>query len=200
MSETSCNTSAFTCTWLLESKNSCCEKIVCSIPSFSTMSCNITCDSETGFQHCIINHKPSSVEQTYINIAFANDNWELCKCGADDTNTNITFANNHLPNNWYPCICPDGNFTPINCSIMRPTQTTLISNTEVLATTIPFPTTTVTNASIASIVAPAVTVTTMLLCISVAAGSALLCAYMKKRKQDLTTLHSDSNDQQKYSV
>ena len=69
----------------------------------------------------------------------------------------------------------------------------LLLNTEVL------PTTTVTNTSIASVVAPAVMVTT-LLCISIAAGSALLCAYMKKRKQDLITLHSDSKDQQKYSA
>ena len=96
---------------------------------------------------------------------------------------------------------------------MRPTQITqlhvqptLLTNTEVLATTIPFTTTTITsvtntpNNSSISVVVPAVTVTT-LLCITVAAGSALLCAlYMKKRKQDLATLHSDSMDQQKYTT
>ena len=166
------------------------------------MSCKITCDSETGFHHCIINYEPRSVsnimEQTYINITFANNDWYHCRCDPD-THTNTTFANNHmhLPNNWYPCGCNVGNFTPINCSIMiRPTPTTLLSNTEVLATII---TATVTNTSIASAVVPAVTVTT-LLCISIVAGSALLCAYMKKRKQDLATLHSNSKEQQKYSA
>ena len=185
---TSCNTSAFTCMWL----PGCCEKIQCSISSFSTTSCEITCDSGTGFHHCIIDYEPGSVsnmEQTYINI---------------------TFANNHLPNNQHPCSCYYVyNFTPINCSIMGPTQTTLLSNTEVLATTIPYSTTTttttttttVTNTSIVSVVVPAVTVAT-LLCISIiATGSALLCALcVKKRKQDLATLHSDSKDQQKYNA
>ena len=134
------------------------------------------------------------MEQTYINITFANDHWEPCRCDSD-TNTN-----NYLPNSWYFCGCNAGNFTPINCSIVKPTPTMLLSNTEVLATTIPFSTTTVTNASITSVVAPAVTVTT-LLCISITTGSALLCAlqYMKKRKQELAT-HSDSKDQQKYSA
>ena len=131
---------------------------------------------------------------TYINITFANNDWYHCICDpVTNVNTNTTFANNHthLPN-WYPCGCNPGNFTPINCSILRPTPTKLV-----LATTIPFPTTT--NTSIASIVVPTVTVTT-LLCISVATGSALLCACMKKRKQDLATLHSDSKDQQKYNA
>ena len=95
---------------------------------------------------------------------------------------------------------------------MRPTQTTHVqptspTNTEIQATTIPFTTstttTTVTNTThssiIATIVAPAVTVTT-LLCISIAV-SALLCALcMRKKKQDSTTLHSDTKDQQKYST
>ena len=176
---------------------------MCSILSIST-SCKITCDFETGFHHCIINYEPSSdsnMEQPYISITFANDHWEVCRCDAG-TNTNITFADNHLLNNWYPCSCNFGNFTPINCFIMRPTPTMLLSNTEVLPTTIPFSTTTVTNISIVSVVVPAVLVTTLvLLCISVAIGSALLCAFcMKKRKQDLATLHSDSKDQQKYSA
>ena len=192
ISGTSCNTSAFTCMWLLDSETYCCEKIQCSIPSFSTSkTCKITCDSETGLHHCIINYDSSNisiVKQTYINITFANNDWYHCRCDPV-TNTNTTFANNHtyLPN-WYPCGCNPGNFTPINCSILRPTPTTLV---------IPFPTTT--NTSIASIVVPVVTVT-ILLCISIATGGALLCACMKKRKQDLATLHSDSKDQQKYNA
>ena len=196
----------------LSTADPCCRKIMCYVSSFSAMSCEKTCVNKTGFLYCIFDYEPngvSNMEQTYINITFAsvNDNllysWESCRCSAETYN--ITFANNHLfNNNWQSgCSCYPDNFAPINCSIMRPTQTTLISNSEVLTTTIPFSTTTtttttttVTNTSIASFVVPAVTVT-MLLCISVAAGSALLCACMKKRKQDLTTLHSDSKDQQK---
>ena len=127
--------------WLLNSETFCCEKIQCSIPSFSTStSCKITCDSETGLHHGIINYDSSSisiVKQAYTNNA-----------------------------------CTGYHY-------------------------IPFPTTT--NTSIASIVVPVVTVT-ILLCISIATGGALLCACMKKRKQDLATLHSDSKDQQKYNA
>ena len=143
------------------------------------MSCEITCDSETDFHHCIINYGTSSasniMEQTYITV---------------------TFDNYNLPSEQDSCSCIGNNFAPINCFILRPTH----SNTEVLATTIPFSTTTTTNTTnIATIVAPAVTVTT-LLCISIAAGSALLCVLcMKKIKQGLATLHSDSKDQQKYN-
>ena len=190
---TSCNTSAFTCMWL----PSCCEKIQCSISSFSTTSCEITCDSETGFHHCIIDYEPGSVnisnmEHTYINITFTDDHYQLPIDGQ--------------------CGCYTETFAPINCYIMRPTQTTqlqptLPTNTEELATNIPFTTTTITpvtntpnSSSIVSVVVPAVTVTT-LLCISIATGSALLCALcMKKRKQDLATLHPDSKDQRKYNA
>ena len=177
--------SAFDCVWPSDSEK-CCTKIVCSISSFSTMPCNITCDSETGFHPCIIDYDPSSVmEKKYINITFAYSNYY------------------HSPVNGDQCTCFAGNFAPINCFILRPTQTTLLSNTEVLATTIPFSTTTIintTHSSIVTIVAPAVTIT-MLLCISIATGSALLCVLcMKKRMQDLTTLHSDSKDQQKYNT
>ena len=127
---------------------------------------------------------------------------------------NITFANIscHCSDSGQECSCSDNDhFSPIDCSFMSPTQTTQVqttvsSITKVQATTTTGATTvfttfttTVTNTSIATTVAPAVTVT-MLLCISIAAGSALLCAYMKKRKQDLTTLHSDSKDQQMYNA
>ena len=157
------------------------------------MPCNITCDSETGFHHCIIDHEPSSVsnmEQTHINITFVNNN------------------NYYHANNGGLCNCYPDSFAPNNCSILRPTQTTLFSNTKVLATTILFSTITTTTTTVtnttnsinASALAPAVTVT-MLLCVTVAAGSALLCALcMKKRKQDLATLHSDPKDQQRYSA
>ena len=137
---------------------------------------------------------------TYISINFATSN--PCHCTPTQ----------------YSCSCNDneyGHFTPIDCSLIRPTQITQVqptlpTNTKVQATTIPFTTTTkssmatitttnTSNSSIATIVAPAVTAT-ILLCISVATGSALLCALcIKKRKQDLTTLHSDSKDQRKYN-
>ena len=180
--------------------------IECTVPPSST--CTTNCDSEmvsADFHHCIIEADNFFyMEQIYI--IFANIS---CYCTPNNNDQNS-------------CSCNDDydHFAPSNCSIVRPTQTThvqvqptLLPNTEVLATSIPFTTsiditttttttttTTVTNTTIVSVVVPAVTVTT-LLCISIATGSSLLCALcMKKRKQDLTTLHSDSKDQQKYNA
>ena len=152
----------------------------------------------TDLNHCMIElSNVLNEKQIYIvNITFANIS-SSCHC---------SYSGQEL------CTCSDNDhFSPIDCSFVRPTQTTQVQttlspNTKVQATTTTgtttvstTSTTTVTNTSIATIVAPVVTVTT-LLCISVATGSALLCAYMKKRKQDLITLHSDSKDQQTYSA
>ena len=164
--------------------------IECTVSSL----CAITCDSETAsadFRHCMINFDELN---KVFNITFAGI--PSCLCMFNDAR--------------HSCNCNDNNnFSPINCYIVRPTQTqpTLLTNTEVLATNIPFTTTTITtvtnttnSSSIVSVVVTAVTVTT-LLCIIVATGSALLCAlYMKKRKQALATYHSDSMDQQKYTT
>ena len=152
--------------------------------------------ASTDLNHCVIElSNVLNMKQTYIvNITFAN-----ISCHCSDSGQEL-------------CICSDNDhFSPIDCSFMSPTQTTQVQTTlspitKVQATTTTgtttvstTTTTTVTNTSIGTIVAPAVTVTT-LLCISIATGSVLLCAYMKKRKQDLTTLHSDSKDQQTYSA
>ena len=170
--------------------------IECDIPP----ACTYTCDygmASTDLNHCVIElSNVLNMKQTYIvNITFAN-----ISCHCSDSGQEL-------------CICSDNDhFSPIDCSFVSPTQTTQVQTilspitkaqaTTTTATTTVFTTTTttVTNTSIAAIVAPAVTVTT-LLCISIATGSALLCAVcMKKRKQDLTTLHSDSKDQQTYSA
>ena len=199
LSGTSCNTAAFTCEWQTKSGTGCCEVIDCVIPPACAITCDYGMANSTDLNHCIIElSNVLNMKQIYIvNITFANIS-SSCHC---------SYSGQEL------CSCSDNyHFSPIDCSLMRPTQTTQVQTTlspitkvqatTTTATTTVFTTTTttVTNTSIATIVAPAITVTT-LLCISIATGSALLCALcMKKRKQDLTTLHSDSKDQQKYNA